>query len=100
MSAVKKPPTQVAGVVGIAANPITLNPEQPARIDWQKVFALPCYQMFAIELSGRPAGNVTEWVREWSVQRGGEAQVLAEYCEWHADKGYWPNETPFGEIKG
>ena len=98
MSKAQKPPTQVAGVVGIAATPVTLNPQIPARINWQKVFALPCYQMFAVERSARPAGTVTEWVEEWSVQHGDEAEVLAEYCDWHAAKGYWPNETPFGEL--
>ena len=26
-------------------------------------------------------------------------ELYAEYCQGHAAKGYWPNETPLGEIK-
>lgn len=98
MSPANKPPTQTAGAIGIAAAPVTLNTGKPARIDWAKVFSLPCYQMFAIEHSGRPAETVVKWAKEWSIQRGDEAEVLAEYCAWHKAKGCWPNETPFGDI--
>ena len=31
--------------------------------------------------------------------RGAGTDVLAEYETWHAAKGYWPNETPLGQVK-
>lgn len=35
-----------------------------------------------------------------SFARGAGPDVLAEYAAWHAAKGYWPNETPLGQMTG
>ena len=30
---------------------------------------------------------------------GWGATLWDTYCRWHAEKGYWPDETPSGEVK-
>ena len=94
-----KPPTQIAGVVGIAATPVTMN--QPA-IDWDRLAELPPFQMWAAErLRTEHAGgrNSHEHARDVIRRLGGGRDVFDEYAHWHSTKGYWPNETPFGELK-
>lgn len=92
-----KPPTQIAGVVGISATPITMNEAFP----WTLIAGLPPFQMFAAErmrnTSGKDSmGRALEYVRAL----GGGSDVLQAYEEWHAAKGYWPNEDPFGRVRG
>jgi hypothetical protein len=48
---------------------------------------------------------VWAWIEEfWQAMldftraRGAGQDVLAEYEQWHASKGYWPNETPYGTL--
>ena len=111
MTKAKKPPTQVAGVEGIAPNPIVLTPE-PNNIDWARISELPPFQMFAVErepklsrvLESRGASNhrperfmdseqVIAWMREFEPEN-----LYQQYCDWHKAKGYWTNETPDGEL--
>ena len=104
----KKPPTQTAGVSGIAPKPIELTPAQPARIDWTHLLSLPPFQMFVIEkqyasdaevsLANGTHGPHREGAISSIIQRGGD-DLHAEYYTWHEAKGYWPNETPTGELK-
>lgn len=93
-----KPPTQVAGVSGIAPTPIELTPAQPKRINWAQLFALPTFQMFAVERAGKSSADVMDWMPEWAREHE-EQWVFDEYCKWHSEKGCWPNETPMGEVK-
>ena len=90
-----KPPTQVAGVEGIAPKPIELTPSRPS-IDWVRLFGLPPFQMYAVEKSRLAADNVEKWLPGWA-QEHGEQDLFDDYCRWHQAKGYWPNETPLGE---
>lgn len=98
-----KPPAQVAGVVGIAATPITMNepaPELARAIDWPKVAGLPPFQMFAAERMRNTTGKDSfDHALEFVRARGAGQDVLDEYEAWHAAKGYWPSETPYGEAK-
>lgn len=117
MTKAKKPPTQVAGVEGIAPKPIELTParpvEQDQQIDWARLCELPPFQMFAVErepklsrvLESRGASNhhperfmdseqVIAWMGEFEPD-----DLYQQYCDWHKAKGYWPNETPTGELK-
>ena len=106
----KKPPTQRAGVEGIAAIPIELTPPQPQKIDWARLCELPPFQMFAAEClpelgnafstmkSG--CGPLWEWnteLKDWMLSHEPE-DLYKQYCDWHKAKGYWPNETPMGEL--
>ena len=97
-----KPPTQVAGVIGIEAAPVTMHEAPP--IDWGRVVALPTFQMWAAErmvrrtihpLNANSLHHAEDVVREM----GARQSTFDEYAAWHATKGYWPNETPMGEVK-
>lgn len=96
-----KPPTQVAGVVGIASMPVTMN--EPSRtIDWARLVTLPPFQMWAAQRMAtlHPGGRNSEEHARDVVQRLGMGPgVFADYADWHAAKGYWPNEDPFGRTR-
>jgi len=99
----QKPAPQRVGVEGIAPKPIELTPASPVAIDWRKVGALPPFQMFVHELAPCPPNRDTQqWAIDYALryagQRGNDA-LLREYTDWHTAKGYWANETPFGELK-
>lgn len=83
-SALKPPPIRV-GVEGFVA--FEAKPDAPVQaIDWPRIAGLPAFQMFMAER--HQAGDVQP-----------SPVLYDEYCQWHADKGYWPNETPTGELK-
>ena len=41
----------------------------------------------------------TEQAMKQPTQSVGDKGLLDRYAQWHQDKGYWPNETIFGEVK-
>lgn len=93
-----KPPTQVAGVSGIASTPVTMN-EPPQSIDWARLVTLPPFQMWAAQrMATLHAGgrNSEEHARDVVQRLGMGREVFEKYAVWHAAKGYWPNEDPFG----
>ncbi len=77
-----KPPTQGVIVDGIAPKPITMDPKADA-IDWLRLGGLPPFEMFIAE---KYQGQMPDPSRD----------LYDDYCQWHAAKGYWPNETPMG----
>lgn len=81
-----KPPPIVVGVQGFVAtrSAIDETPAAPA-IDWARLLELPAFSMFLAE-RGEPAQQTLDF--------------YALYCQWHEAKGYWPNETPMGVLKG
>lgn len=100
MTKATKPPTQVAGVEGIAPKPIVLTPE-PSTINWARIIQLPPFQMFAVErkpsLVDKFEGKGLDSVHAWMAQHEPD-DLYKQYSDWHEDKGYWPNETPYGEA--
>ena len=79
-----KPPTIRVGVEGF--NAFAAKPEPPlAAIDWHRLAELPAFQMFMADRVPNEAPP------SWAL--------YDEYCQWHTAKGYWPNETPMGELK-
>lgn len=100
-----KPPTQSVGVEGIKPTPIELTPAatDELRVSWQAVGALPPFQMFVHEQAPCPPGRCAQqWAIDYGVRYGaqlGDKVLLERYAKWHQDKGYWPNETIFGEVK-
>lgn len=80
-----KPEPIRVGVQGFVAFEAKPDPAAPA-IDWQRLSGLPPFGMFLAE-------------RYQSDVPAPSPDLYAEYCQWHAAKGYWPNETPLGEIK-
>lgn len=91
-----KPEPIRVGVEGIAPKPVDLT---PARIDWPRLFSLPPFQMFAIERARKSPADVMAWMPGWARSHESEQALFDDYCQWHAAKGYWPNETPMGEVK-
>lgn len=95
----EKPPAQVAGVQGFSA--FESKPTEPRLIDWQHLFSLPPFQMYAVERAGKSAADVMSWMPDWLRSHEGTHQALYDdYCQWHRDKGCWPDETPLGELRG
>lgn len=96
-----RPPAQTAGVQGIAAAPLTMNePPMSTAVDWRRVVALPPFQMFAAERMRNTSGKDSqEHAFDYVRAQGGGDDVFQAYCQWHADKGYWKNETPIGEVR-
>ena len=96
-----KPPPQVLGVSGIAEQPIVIH---DAKINWAMVAALPPFQMFLAERDGpnQTGKNSQEWATGVAMRLGaemGDKALFDAYCAWHEAKGYWPNETPLGQVK-
>lgn len=95
-----KPEPIRVGVEGIKPTPIELT---PARLDWRLVAALPPFQMFVHELAPcPPERDQQQWATEYAVRdaaQRGDQPLFDQYAEWHAAKGYWPNETPMGDLK-
>ena len=96
-----KPPPQVLGVSGIAEQPIVIH---DAKINWALVAALPPFQMFLAERDGpnQTGKNSQEWATGVAMRLAasvGDEALFGEYAAWHAAKGYWPNETPLGQVK-
>lgn len=88
---------------GIAPKPITMyeDPAQAASAEIQRLPFLPPFQMFAAERMRNISRHDSEQhAANFLRSRGAGADVLDEYARWHAAKGYWPNETPFGVLKG
>lgn len=100
----QKPPPIKVSAQGIEAKPITMNEPAPAPdVDWRKVAGLPPFQMFVHEKRPCPADADSErWAYEFAcrfIDELGAEALMQRYVAWHGAKGYWPNETPFGEPK-
>lgn len=96
-----KPPPQVLGVSGIAEQPIIIH---DAKINWALVAALPPFQMFLAERDGpnQTGKNSQEWATGVAMRLAAttsDTALFDAYCAWHEAKGYWPNETPLGQVK-
>lgn len=91
----KKPPTQIAGVTGIDGHGAM--GEAPV-INWFKLVDLPAFEMFVSEQSGlHTKVTVDNWVKDRRATLG-DSPFYDQYAAWHAKKGFWPNETPTGEL--
>lgn len=96
-----KPPPQVLGVSGIAEQPIVIH---DPKINWAMVAALPPFQMFLAERDGpnQTGKNSQEWATGVAMRLAaseGDQVLFDAYAAWHAAKGYWPNETPLGQVR-
>ena len=96
-----KPPPQVLGVAGIAEQPIVIH---DPKINWAMVAALPPFQMFLAERDGpnQTGQNSQQWATGVAMRLAasvGDEALFGEYAAWHDAKGYWPNETPLGQVK-
>lgn len=103
----KKPPTQIAGVMGIDGHggmgeaPIE-TPTEPVEfqqyVNWQKLINLPAFEMFVQEQSGHTSGYAAvEWVRA-RREALSDSVLYDQYAAWHKDKGLWLSENPVGAL--
>ena len=93
----EKPPTQGVGVTGFNAD---LYASDEVKINWPLLMTLPKFQMYCVELSRRHHGEVELWIGGFVKDRvmEGEKAFFQAYCDWHDQKGYWKQETPYGEL--
>ena len=103
MTTKKKPPTITVGVEGfVAEKPMGSEPLE-FNLDWKKITEIPKFQMFACETSHKSHEDVMEWIEDFTLnlisKYGNENDALRAYEVWHDEKGYWKNETIFGELK-
>lgn len=98
----KKPPTQVAGVQGFVAFEAKPDPVVP-EIDLSGLVQLPPFQMFMVEVKcvstdfAEAPGHYLRLICDTPQKM---QELYDQYVTWHKDKGYWPNETPHGELIG
>lgn len=92
-----KPPTQGVGVVGFKADVYAVD---EVKINWPLLMTLPKFQMYCVELSKRHHGEVEMWMTGFLKDQlmQGEKVFFQAYCDWHDAKGYWKQETPYGEL--
>ena len=96
-----KPPTQVAGVVGIAPQK-QKGEEQAQPVDLLRLAGLPPFQMFVTEVTGgthEDFGKMAEDYIHLPRSAADMQRMLNDYSDWHAAKGLWPNEDPLGRLK-
>lgn len=95
--ATTKPPTQGVGVVGINDSAFG---SDTSGVRWEALIHIPKFQAFCIERSGLSYENVMDWIVEFSVGEleKDNCQFFKDYKEWHDAKGYWKNETIYGEL--
>lgn len=92
-----KPPTQGVGVIGINDSAFGLD---TSGVRWEALIHIPKFQAFCIERSGLSYENVMDWIVDFCVaELSKDASIFfEEYKKWHDAKGYWKNETIYGEL--
>jgi len=81
-----KPEPIRVGVEGFVA--FDAKTQMPAAIPWGRVLGLPAFQMFMAERHG--VTNMASFKPQ--------PELFDEYCQWHSEKGYWPDEDPLGNL--
>lgn len=94
---VKKPPTQGVGVIGINDSAFG---SDTSGVRWEALIHIPKFQAFCIEKSKLSYENVMDWIVDFCLAelKKDDATFFKEYKDWHNAKGYWKNETLFGEL--
>lgn len=92
-----KPPTQGVGVIGINDSAFG---SDTSGVRWEVLIHLPKFQAFCIEKSKLSYENVMDWIIDFCIaELNKDASIFfEEYKKWHDAKGYWKNETIYGEL--
>lgn len=92
-----KPPTQGVGVIGINDSAFG---SDTSGVRWEALIHIPKFQAFCIERSGLSYEDVMDWIVDFAVREleKDNCQFFKDYKEWHDAKGYWKNETIYGEL--
>ena len=92
-----KPPTQGIGVIGIDDSAFG---SDTSGVRWEALIHIPKFQAFCIEKSKLSYENVMEWIVDFVVSELNKdvSVFFKEYKDWHDAKGYWKNETIYGDL--
>ena len=92
-----KPPTQGIGVIGIDDSAFG---SDTSGVRWEALIHIPKFQAFCIEKSKLSYENVMEWIVDFVVSELEKdvSVFFKEYKDWHDAKGYWKNETIYGDL--
>ena len=92
-----KPPTQGIGVIGIDDSAFG---SDTSGVRWEALIHIPKFQAFCIEKSKLSYENVMEWIVDFVISELNKdvSIFFEEYKHWHDAKGYWKNETIYGEL--
>lgn len=98
-----KPKPIIVKMESITPEPITMGGDVVLKHDWYKLINTAPFQMYCCEKyagEGQGTHNIDEWLRD-----AVEPHVLADedaffvaFSNWHTAKGYWNNETVYGEL--
>lgn len=99
----KLPPIVVAPEGFEAMRPMGADGEADAQAQMRAlavVARLPAFQRFILTRATPPAGMPVD---QFAFERAcaalaDDATFMAQYEQWHAAQGRWPNETPYGEL--
>ncbi|MFV5507255.1 hypothetical protein [Acinetobacter sp. 197] len=93
----EKPPTQGVGVIGINDSAFGAD---TSGVRWEALIHIPKFQAFCIEKSKLSYENVMDWIIDFCVAELNKdaSRFFEEYKKWHDAKGYWKNETIYGEL--
>lgn len=95
-----KPPPIIVQVESIAPEPITMGGVD-LKHDWFRLLNSAPFQMYACEVTGKSYAEVDQWLVpfvEENIIADGEDKIFADFSTWHQAKGYWKNETVYGDL--
>ncbi|UUN99211.1 hypothetical protein I9054_007100 [Acinetobacter bereziniae] len=98
-----KPDPIVINMTSINPEPITMGGID-LKHDWLTLINSAPFQMFCYETRAQGEqgiNNIEEWIKQTIEPEvlSDENKLFAEFEAWHTAKGYWPNETVYGELK-
>lgn len=98
-----KPEPIIVQMESIAPEPITVGGDVVLKHDWYKLINTAPFQMYCCEKyagEGQGTHNIDEWLRSAIEQHvlADEDKFFKAFGEWHSAKGYWKNETVYGEL--
>lgn len=99
----KKPKPIIVQMESIAPEPITMGGDIVFIHDWYRLVNTAPFQMYCCEKyagEGQGSHNIEEWIRKAieHVILQDEDAVFNAFSDWHSAKGYWKNETVYGEL--
>lgn len=98
-----KPPPIVVNMESIAPQPIVMGGID-LKHDWFTLINSAPFQMFCCETRAQGeqgTHNIEDWIKQIIEPEvlSDENKLFKEFEAWHTAKGYWPNETVYGELK-
>lgn len=99
-----KPEPIIIQMESITPLPITMNSDINLKHDWFRLINTSPFQMYCCEnyaAEGQGGHNIEDWIRD-AIEAdvlNDEELFFKKFSDWHTAKGYWPNETVYGELK-